>query len=446
MSVRRTFSTRGVFHCKRPRSAFGRLDPRAIHCCGASPRAPVGSGFVGNPHLFPRLDMDAERGIRCRHTAGRRAGTVVRRSGVEGLILEELGSHAMPENSSEDVIDRVVDGIRSLVGTTDLGVRVFLTDRGGRLRIARTAGSPLNAGGRQTTARRRTLQDRIVRTLERDLLAVSIFPIDRRGDAIGVTEVTATIATLRHRRSGLESLIGRMSAVIRREIEDDTRRRELDLSLAWTSHELRGPLHAVRAWLEHAASISAEASLPIRRATDELSRITGGLESVLSWSAGREHLDERDVDLVGLMRDAVDCCVAETGEDRVVMEGTERLIVRGDPLHLRSAFENLIRNALRYSVPGSKVRVIVEPRDGQPAVEVENEGSGIGDRDRTAIFAPMTRSAGGVGTGLGLYVVGRVVERHGGTIRCSKPKEGMISFELRLPPISARGGALRSDA
>jgi signal transduction histidine kinase len=362
------------------------------------------------------------------------------------LISEELGSHPMPGIGAEDVIDRVVEGIRSLVGRTDLGVRVFLTDRGGRLRVARTAGSPLNVGDRQTTARRRTLHDRIVRTLERDPLAVSIFPIDRRGDALGVTEVTANIATLQHRRSGLESLIGQMSAVIRRAIDDDARRRELDLSLAWTTHELRGPLHAIRAWLEHAASISAEASLPIRRATDELSRITGGLESVLSWSAGREHLDEQDVDLVALMRDAVDSCVAETGEDRVVMEGSERLIVRGDLLHLRSAFENLIRNALRYSVPGSKVRAIVEPRDGQPAVEVVNEGSGIGDRDRMAIFAPMTRGAGGGGTGLGLYVVGRVVERHGGTIRCSEPAEGMISFELRLPPSPVRAVALRSDA
>jgi signal transduction histidine kinase len=357
------------------------------------------------------------------------------------LALEEQRSHAVMRSS--DSIAQLIDGVHTLVDERDLAVRVSLADGRGYLRVVGGVGCHLNVGSRQAVARRRTLEDRIVRILERGSRGVSIFPIDRRACAIGVAEITASVRALERHQRDLERLIGRVSAVLRRDIDGEVRRRELDLSLAWTAHELRGPLHAVRAWLEHAASDATQISLPIHRATDELSRITGGLESLLSWATGREHLDEQDVDLVGLARDAVDSCVAETGQDRVVMEGSERLIVRADALHLRSALENLVRNALRYSLPASKVRVIVEPRDGEPTVEVENEGVGIREEDRDAIFDPMTRGTDGVGTGLGLFVVGRVVERHGGTIRCHEPEEGKVSFELRLPPIPAAHGAGR---
>jgi signal transduction histidine kinase len=364
------------------------------------------------------------------------------------LAMEEIRSYSQPRQWWGEGVAHFIAGVRTLVDDPDIAVRVSLADGRGHLRVVRSMGRPLNIGGRQTLARRHTLKDRIVRILERDPLGVAIFPIDRRGQALGVTEVTGRMATLARHQRELERMIGHLSAVLRRDMDDEERRRELDLSLAWTAHELRGPLHAVRAWLEHAASDATQVSLPVRRATDELTRIAGGLETLLSWACGRERLDERDVDLVALARDAVDSCIAETGQDRVVMEGTERLIVLADPFHLRSALENLVRNALRYSAPGTKVRVTVEPRDGEPTVEVENEGAGIPEVDRTAIFDPMTRGSDGVGSGLGLYVVGKVVEHHGGTIRCYEPEESKVSFELRLPPtsITAAAARLRSHA
>jgi two-component system OmpR family sensor kinase len=103
---------------------------------------------------------------------------------------------------------------------------------------------------------------------------------------------------------------------------------------------------------------------------------------------------------------------------------------------MRSAIENLIRNALRYSTRGTKVRVTVELRDGEPTIEVENEGPGIPVEDRETIFEPLAVGANGLGTGIGLFVVSRVIGRHGGTIRCYEPEEGRFTFELRLPPSS----------
>jgi len=174
------------------------------------------------------------------------------------------------------------------------------------------------------------------------------------------------------------------------------------------------------------------------RAADELSRLADGMESILQWAVGHGRVSFRTTDLVSLAQDAIDSCVAETGQDRVVVEGSDRLMARVDALHMRSAIENLVRNALRYSTPGTKVLVTVEPRDGEPTIAVENEGPGIPVKDRQAIFEPLAVGANGIGSGLGLFVVGRVVERHGGTIRCYEPGAGRVTFELRLPqPVTA---------
>jgi signal transduction histidine kinase len=338
-------------------------------------------------------------------------------------------------------IDYLVAKMRSLLDGPAFGLRLLLADQRGHLRVTRTEGQPIYGGRRQADARRLTLVDGISRTLEQaDGSAVAILPIDRRGEALGVAELSGSMASIDRSRRELDVLIGKMSAIIRREADGEIRRRELDLGLAWTAHELRGPLHAVRVLLENAAgSYDDGTGTTMSRAADELSRIADGLQSVLEWAVGRGRVSYRRTDLVGLTQDAIDSCVAETGEDRVVIEGSERLIVSVDALHMRSAIENLIRNALRYSTPGTKVLVTVEPRDGEPTIAAENEGPGIPAKDRQAIFEPLTVGANGVGSGLGLFVVGRVVERHGGTIRCYEPEAGRVTFELRLPQAVTSG-------
>jgi signal transduction histidine kinase len=173
---------------------------------------------------------------------------------------------------------------------------------------------------------------------------------------------------------------------------------------------------------------------PIARAIAELGRLAGGVESVLHWAVGDRVIRRRLVDLAALLREAVDCCVAETGDDRVVVEGDDQLWIHADPLHLRSAIENPIRNALRFSTPGTKVRVTVERHEEGPTIEFENEGPGISPDDRERIFEPLVRGPDSWGTGLGLFVTRRVLESHGGTIRCYQPDETHLVFQLRLPP------------
>jgi signal transduction histidine kinase len=354
------------------------------------------------------------------------------------LVPEERGSRTGTVVDRDGHMEHYVAEMRTLLDGPTFGLRLLLADRRGHLRVTRTEGHPIDTGRSQAEARRLTLADGIPRTLEQaNGSAVAICPIDRRGEALGVAEVSGSVDSIERCRCELEALIGGISAILRREVDGEIRRRELDLGLAWTAHELRGPLHAVRVLLENAASSYDDGTgTTMTRAADELSRLADGLESVLEWAVGRGRVSHRRTDLVGLTQDAIDSCVAETGEDRVVIEGSERLIVSVDALHMRSAIENLIRNALRYSIRGTKVRVTVELRDGEPTIEVENEGPGIPAEDRETIFEPLAIGANGLGTGIGLFVVGRVVGRHGGTVRCYEPEEGRFTFELRLPPSS----------
>ena len=354
------------------------------------------------------------------------------------MVPEGRRSHTGTLVERSGHMDHYVAEIRTLLDGPSFGLRLLLADRRGHLRVTRTEGHPIDGGRPQAEARRLTLVDGISRTFEQaDGSAVAIYPIDRRGEALGVAEVSGPTASIDRRRRELGALIGGISAILRREVDGEIRRRELDLGLAWTAHELRGPLHAVRVLLENAASSYDDGTgTTMIRAADELSRLADGLGSVLEWAVGRGRVTYRRTDLVGLTQDAIDSCVAETGEDRVVIEGSERLIVSVDALHMRSAIENLIRNALRYSIRGTKVRVTVELRDGEPTIEVENEGPGIPAEDRETIFEPLAVGANGLGTGIGLFVVGRVVRRHGGRIRCYEPEEGHFTFELRLPPAS----------
>ena len=329
--------------------------------------------------------------------------------------------------------DRCIDFLRHVLPQNGFGLRLLLTDGRGHLRAVRSEGDPLQLGPRQARARRMTLVDGVTRILEdADDRVVGLFPIDRRDQALGIAEVSTSSSALDRHRRDVEAAVGRLSADLKERAGRDRLTRELQLGLAWTAHELRGPLQAARLWLEHAAASRPDAGEPIRRAIGELSRLAEGVDSVLHWSIGDLRMHCRRADLVGLVQEAVDCCVGETGEDRVVLEGSERLVVRADALHLRSAIENLIRNAIRYSTPHTKIRVTVEPRDGQPVVEVENEGDGIAPDDRERIFEPLAHASNGAGTGLGLFVARRIAERHGGTIRCHQPGEGRIAFELRL--------------
>src|SRR5207247_2102636 len=113
--------------------------------------------------------------------------------------------------------------------------------------------------------------------------------------------------------------------------------------------------------------------------------------------------------------------------------------VDADADALDRVLKNLISNALKYSPPGSCVRVRARATDGVVAVDVEDEGPGIPAEERARVFEPYYRvreTAGlGPGTGLGLSVVKSLVEAHGGTVRADAAPGCGTRMTVMLPAL-----------
>ena len=109
---------------------------------------------------------------------------------------------------------------------------------------------------------------------------------------------------------------------------------------------------------------------------------------------------------------------------------------------LDRVLRNLVSNAIKYSPPGSRVRVRIRPAAGGTAVqmEVEDEGDGIAVDDLARVFEPYYRAPDAMraarGAGLGLAVVKSLVEAHGGSIRAERRDARGTRMTLLLPSVS----------
>jgi signal transduction histidine kinase len=213
----------------------------------------------------------------------------------------------------------------------------------------------------------------------------------------------------------------------------------LDLGIAWTAHELRGPLIGASAALDHVLESveGAGGNELLLRTRGELERLTELVGPLLRWSAGSELLDRRRVELGDIVREAVDACVLEHPDHRIVIDVTASVPVRADARQLSGAIANVLRNALAYSPTSAPVRIVVE-RDGERAsVCISDRGPGIAPEERDLIFDPFARGAAGdgmrSGNGLGLFIARRVALAHGGALRLLPSRRGAtFCFELAV--------------
>jgi signal transduction histidine kinase len=201
--------------------------------------------------------------------------------------------------------------------------------------------------------------------------------------------------------------------------------------LASASHELRSPLTRIRMGLELLdAGERTALKERLNRDIDELDEL---IEELLFASRleTRSGDDVREsVDLLALL--AEEC--ARTGADA---DG-ESVEVPGDPKLLRRLIRNLLENAVRHG-GGSPVTASVHAVDtSNVRLCVMDEGPGVPAAEREKIFEPFYRPAGMAegpegGVGLGLALVRRIAERHGGTVICEALSQGGSKFVVELP-------------
>jgi signal transduction histidine kinase len=116
--------------------------------------------------------------------------------------------------------------------------------------------------------------------------------------------------------------------------------------------------------------------------------------------------------------------------------GSARLL--GDPDGLKSAIENVVRNALIYGAPGEQIDVRLEVGAREVAIRVLDRGPGVAPEDLARIFEPFYRTDQSRdhrqdGQGIGLAITARVTELHGGSVQALNRAEGGLEVILRLP-------------
>jgi signal transduction histidine kinase len=215
--------------------------------------------------------------------------------------------------------------------------------------------------------------------------------------------------------------------------QEESRRRETLAAVgelaAGLAHEVRNPVAAIggaaQAITPQATPEQAAEMLEvIKEETDRLGRVVGEfLDYARPQSPRREA-----VDLGEIARRVIRS--TELADSRLVSDlevSPDAPRVLGDPDQIRRAFENLIRNAREATGPGGRVRIRVSPEAaGSVAARFEDNGPGIPDDQLPLLFRPFHSNKPG-GTGLGLALVHRIVESHGGEIRVDgRPGSGAV--------------------
>ena len=227
---------------------------------------------------------------------------------------------------------------------------------------------------------------------------------------------------------------------MRRELEQ---RHALENFVADLSHELKNPIASIRASAEVLTEGAADEpetarrfALRIRESADKLQVLTQDLLSLARLEARGIEPQRRKVDLCGIAREAIDAQApqAATRRVRVELRAPEIAPVRGDPVWLRRALENLLGNAVQHSPQGARVLVEVVPGATGWEATVADEGPGVDPAIRDRLFERFTTTRHGEGgTGLGLAIVRAVAELHGGQARLQQSGPQGAVFSLTLP-------------
>jgi signal transduction histidine kinase/DNA-binding response OmpR family regulator len=292
-----------------------------------------------------------------------------------------------------------------------------------------------------------------------------VAPLPARGTALGAMAFAMLDSGRRYTTADLElvrdlasrTAIALDNLSLYREIEDRDRRK--DEFLAMLAHELRNPLAAISnavAVLEKLGrqdDDTARIRTIIGRQTHHLARLVDDLLDVARVTTGRIVVERRPVALADVARRALQAFEAagKTAQHKIVLK-TDAVWVIGDASRLEQVVANLLDNALRYTARGGRVVVNVQ-RDGAEAImRVSDTGRGIPSALLPQIFDLFVRGGGAGharadGLGLGLTLVRRLVELHGGSVEALSAGEGLGSeLVVRLPASATPSAPARPSA
>jgi PAS domain S-box-containing protein len=225
--------------------------------------------------------------------------------------------------------------------------------------------------------------------------------------------------------------------------------RAKDEFMAMLAHELRNPLGAIAGAIQVLDSVGKPEGLELRarsviaRQVRHLSHLVDDLVDASRVVTGKIALTRGPANLHDLVHRTVASATGAGHIDREIEVDAEAVWIDADAVRIEQIIGNLLGNAIKFTAPGGRIRITLTADGPEALLSVEDDGTGIAADLLPRIFdlfvqgeATLDRSRGGLG--IGLTLVRRLAELHGGQVTASSegPQRGSV-FTVRLPRISA---------
>lgn len=213
------------------------------------------------------------------------------------------------------------------------------------------------------------------------------------------------------------------------------------------AHDMRSPINQVeglsRLMLSEKAPLSDDQQMMIRHIQDASTRLNKMIVNILDTDAlenQRTRVYPEPVVLSAVLHNVVQSFVEGATRKGIALNlesGDDKATVMADPLYILQVFENLVSNAVKFSLPGTTVSVRWYPKDGEVVAAVQDEGPGLSIDDQQLLFRKFQRlsarpTGGEPSTGLGLSIVKKYVELMSGRVWCESEVGKGTTFFVAL--------------
>ena len=225
--------------------------------------------------------------------------------------------------------------------------------------------------------------------------------------------------------------------------------RTKDEFLGMAAHDLRSPLGGLKSYTELLTRLIEEDRLDktlgrrffgnMRSTVEQMLSLVEKLLDVTAIEIGRIEIHPAPFSLADLVREQLPLHERTAAEKSIslAVELDEPLVLEGDRLRLAQVLDNLVTNAIKYTEPGGSVRVRATEDEGTVVLEVVDTGQGLFPEELQHLFTGRKLSARPTAeetsTGLGLVIVKRLVDLHGGSLEVTSTKDEGSTFRVRLP-------------
>jgi signal transduction histidine kinase len=267
---------------------------------------------------------------------------------------------------------------------------------------------------------------------------------------VGASAVPSQLPERRDARSphALRAEVARLSARVeeleRERAAQHGEYRELEAFVAMAAHELLKPLVMMEAYAtligdRAGFALDLESRRDLSRLVNVSARVRLIVEALLTEARDSDRpLRREQVDLSRVLAQCLETLEPEIRERDARIDVEPMPVIEGNPALLMGVFGNLISNALKYGArQGGDIRVTVDRSDAGWTFAVQSPGPAIPEAERERLFQPWQRGRDerrAKGAGLGLAIVRRIVERHGGEVGVTSPNEATNQFYFTLPP------------